>query len=404
MASCVCYFYTDNDNYSSYEKKDQWPQQFIKEINDLNANMEMQLGNALNTDIMYLRKKYKDWGCSGTEPTSKSDAINRAFDLHRNVTKGLSTLSREVIDNLIMQDTALHVLINWLNGFHTIARKYMKTDMDIDANYVLFVKQVFPDPYSARIGQQVHLNKKSVIVSGYNQQTALSLDNTYDLVIRPVMANGDTHTYVDQKDFMSLTKDWGLRNDWVRIFIAFNMFNLGQVWVEEWGERMRLSNSGPGLFRKLSESGYITTLLKYLTEFTDVLYSQAQFETIIEELTGERPDMSVGSKPDVSKSNETRAVQQMPFLDPNDTNPLGVARTVVPQVVVKTEDYDTEDFTEEQAIDMHAPPKKIRRSSEREETYEPAPKRRRPAAVVEEESQTGLYIAALVGILALAMY
>ena len=222
------YFYTDNDNYSSYEKKDQWPQQFIKEINDLNANMEMQLGRALNTDIMYLRKKYKDWGCSGTEPTSKSDAINRAFDLHRNVTKGLSTLSREVIDNLIMQDTALHVLINWLNGFHTIARKYTKTDMDIDPNYALFVKQVFPDPYSARIGQQVHLNKKSVIVS-YKQETALSLDNTYDLLIRPVMANGDTHTYVDQRDFMSLTKDWGLRNDWVRIFIAFNMFNLGQM-------------------------------------------------------------------------------------------------------------------------------------------------------------------------------
>lgn len=73
------YFYTDNDNYSSYEKKDQWPQQFIKEINDLNANMEMQLGRALNTDIMYLRKNTRTAALEPSPPPKATPSTGRSI-------------------------------------------------------------------------------------------------------------------------------------------------------------------------------------------------------------------------------------------------------------------------------------------------------------------------------------
>ena len=161
---------------------------------------------------------------------------------------------------------------------------------------------------------------------------------------------------------------------------------------------MNFKNSGSGLFQSLSRNGFIEPLLKNLTEFKNKMYSQGQFETIIEELVGLRPDLSLGSPPDVSKSNESRAAKQMPFLDPNDTNPLEMARGLV-----KSEDFSA---GEEETIDIEALPKRVRSPVRRSSdvTFEPAAKRRRPAVVVEEESQTGLYIAALVGILALAMY
>jgi hypothetical protein len=276
----------------------------------------------------------------------------------------------------------------------------MKTDMTnpVSLNYLLFVKQVYPKPYN-RLGQQVVLNNQTVVVSS-NQQTSLDFNNQYDLLVRLKNANGSTHTYVDQKDFMSLTKDWGRRNDWIRIFIAFNMFDLAHMWVVPWGDKLRLSNSGPGLFKTLSQNNLVQPLLKQLTEFRDKMYSQAQVETIIGELVGEKPDLSLGSPPDVSKSNEARAVKQMPFLDPNDGDKLEMARTVVPMRMKTEENFSA---SEEEPIDMHKPPR--RRGSVTSDAAPPPPApRRRPTVVVEEESQTGMYIAALVGIIALAMY
>ena len=151
---------------------------------------------------------------------SKSAAINRAYDLHRNMKK-INTIPREVIDNLLMVDTAVNVLVNWLNGFHTICRKHIKTDMDspVDPNYVLFVKQVFPKTHS-RLGQQVLLDKTQVQVS-YNQQTSLDLSNRYDLMIRLTMANGSHHLYVDQIEESPKR---------LAANIHCNMFDLGQLW------------------------------------------------------------------------------------------------------------------------------------------------------------------------------
>ena len=80
-----------------------------------------------------------------------------------------------------------------------------------------------------------------------------------------------------------------------------------------------------------------------MTEFRDKMYSQAQVETIIGELVGKKPDLSLGSPPDVSKSNEARAVKQMPFLDPKEGDTLEIARTVVPMRMKTEENFSAGD-------------------------------------------------------------
>jgi hypothetical protein len=397
------YNYTNNANYQSFPKAQQWHPSAQKELSDLNAAMDTELGSALSKEVGFVGEKYKDWGCPGTDRMSPSDAISRAYDVHRAISK-LSSISPEIVDQLLTRESSVNKLIDWLHGYQTITRKYMKTDMTspVSQNYLLFVKQVYPKPYN-RLGQQVVLNNQTVVVSS-NQQTypkfSLDFHSQYDLLVRIKNANGSTHTYVDQKDFMSLTKDWGRRNDWIRIFIAFNMFDLAHMWVVPWGDKMRLSNSGPGLYKTLSQNNLVQPLLKQLTEFRDKMYSQAQFETIIGELVGEKPDLSLGSPPDVSKSNEARAVKQMPFLDPKEGDKLEMARTVGPMRMKTEENFSA---SEEEPIDMHKPPR--RRGSVTSDAAPPPPApRRRPTVVVEEESQTGMYIAALVGIIALAMY
>ena len=133
---------------------------------------------------------------------SPSVSITRAYDVHRAISK-LSSISPEIIDQLLTRESSVNKLIDWLHGYQTITRKYMKTDMTnpVSQTYLLFVKQVYPKPYN-RLGQQVVLNNQSVVVSS-NQQTypkfSLDFHNQYDLLVRIKNANGSTHTRTSTK-------------------------------------------------------------------------------------------------------------------------------------------------------------------------------------------------------------
>jgi hypothetical protein len=75
-----------------------------QEFSDLNAAMEPELGSALSKEVRFVGEKYRDWGCPGTERMSSSDAISRAYDVHRAISK-LSSISPEIVDQLTDSST-----------------------------------------------------------------------------------------------------------------------------------------------------------------------------------------------------------------------------------------------------------------------------------------------------------
>ena len=291
--------------------KTKWPDECLRQVNDHARNCGTDLQNAVDNDRGFLKQKYKDWGCPATKDLKTHPALQVACDFYENVRSKLSgKLSRDTVARLLDEDDSIvYQLCNWLNGLHTICRKYSGTDMDIDPTYLLFVRNCYPAP---KFGANIGLDSGDVYVA-FDEDREI-----YNLLIAPRVWK---RTFVDIKNFLGLSKGWNptKRDALLQTFFAHDMFGLGHTWVHQWGDRLKRTHFG-ALYKNMSDMGMYSGLKARLQKFTGRNYTQAQFATIIEEITGDRPDLRFNADPDLSKPNEVRAAQQRPFLYASDLN------------------------------------------------------------------------------------
>ena len=403
------------ESIASWNKTNKARKVSAKQFNKQYEHMNQRLKEAVRYEAERMGEIHTDWTMEVPKANTGTSGTSLLKQFETAVSPDRILMTRQTITNMMRPDGILAILVEWLTGMHSLYRQIHGTTRmpDVNTNYLLFVIVLRGKPHPSR---KIALNDKSVQTT-WDASLSLRVNPPLDIVIRPQLTGGSKHTYVVQQGWNRIDQSWSKRNEWFMIFTAHNVFNLAHSWI--WGYPHIPLGEGLSYKEFLDDrNNGPERLLSVMTKAFSIELPQPQFEQMIYELTGTRPNVSNDAPGDTEALDEVAARRGTGFVDPLASDPIEKERQTTTsgemakqlRVIATPKDGDWEQTIVSdianpattglaEAYNRKAPPPQTQGTFVPSEP-EPEGVRSQKQQAKDERDTTGMVILGLIGLLA----